>query len=306
MTVGVRREDRAFLLEPFLDHLTLERGLKERTCAAYQGDLDGLVTYALEQGVTGPDGLTHPLLADYLYSLVESGRAPTSVRRVLSSIRAYFRFLQAEGEIDGDPTEKLDAPRAGRPLPEFLSQDEAARVVEAVDPDSRVYWRDRALLEVLYASGMRVSELTGLRLDDMDLEAMLCLVLGKGGKERLTPIGATAVRAIEKYLALVRPGLDRGRGKGRVFLNSRGGPLSRMSVWTVVRKAAERAGIQRPISPHTFRHSFATHLLEGGADLAAVQELLGHADISTTQIYTHLDREHLRDTHRRFHPRAGG
>jgi integrase/recombinase XerD len=167
-----------------------------------------------------------------------------------------------------------------------------------------MYWRDRGILEVLYATGMRVSELVELRIGDLDLEEGICTVLGKGSKERIVPLGGPARNSLVRYLEQVRKRLETGRGGGKVFLNHRGGPLSRASVWDMVKKYAARAGVERRVSPHTFRHSFATHLLEGGADLAAVQELLGHADISTTQIYTHVDRDYLRDMHRTFHPRG--
>jgi len=222
-------------------------------------------------------------------------------------VRTYFGFLLAEGSLAADPTERLESPRLGRRLPDFLTHDEAARLLDAPDPDSPLFWRDRAILELLYATGMRVSELAELPLTALDLDEGFLTVFGKGSKERLVPVGVPALRAVGRYLREVRPGLDRGRGrsKGRVFLNGRGGPLSRVAVWTLVKESARRAGITRRVSPHTLRHTFATHLLEGGADLAAVQELLGHADISTTQIYTHVDREYLRDVHRRYHPRAG-
>jgi integrase/recombinase XerD len=199
----------------------------------------------------------------------------------------------------------MESPRVGRTLPDTLSREEVVRLLEAPDPTHALYWRDRAILEVLYGSGLRVSELTGLGLTDVDAAEEILLVFGKGSKERLVPLGGAASRALERYLREVRPGLDRkGRGKGRVFLNARGTPISRTAVWTLVKRGAERAGIGKEISPHTLRHSFATHLLEGGADLAAVQELLGHADIATTQIYTHVDREYLREVHRSFHPRG--
>jgi integrase/recombinase XerD len=198
----------------------------------------------------------------------------------------------------------LESPRVGRKLPDVLSVEEVVRILEAPDPDSKVYWRDRSILEVLYATGMRVSELVALKLADLDMEEGLCTVFGKGSKERLVPLGGAARRALERYLKGVRPRLDVGTGAGRVFLNQRGKPLSRAAIWDLVKRCTARAGICRTVSPHTFRHSFATHLLEGGADLAAVQELLGHADISTTQIYTHVDREYLREVHRSFHPRG--
>lgn len=299
-----RTMERRYHIEAFLDFLFLERGLRPRSCAAYRSDLKRFLAYLRDRGVAGgPRQIDHVLLRRYVGHLHRAGMAPGSIRRAQSALRAYFGFLAAEGIVPGNPADRMERPAAGRKLPEFLSQDEAARVVEAVDPDSPAYWRDRAVLELLYATGMRVSELTRLGLVDLDLEHSSCLVFGKGGKERLVPVGSTAVDVVGRYLRSVRPALDRGRGGGTVFLNQRGTPLSRMSVWTIVTRAASRAGIERRISPHTLRHSCATHLLEGGADLVVVQELLGHADISTTQIYTHLDREYLRRTHQRYHPR---
>ena len=299
-----RAMERRYHIEPFLDFLALERGLKPRSCAAYRSDLKRFLAYLDDRGADGgPREVDHLLLREYVGHLHREGMAPGSIRRAQSALRAYFGFLTGEGIVAENPSDRMDRPAAGRKLPEFLSQDEAARVVEAVDPDSPVYWRDRAVLELLYATGMRVSELTRLGLVDLDLEHASCLVFGKGGKERLVPVGSTAIDVVERYVRSVRPALDRGKGGGAVFLNQRGTPLSRMSVWTIVTRAASRAGVERRISPHTLRHSCATHLLEGGADLVVVQELLGHADISTTQIYTHLDREYLRQTHQRYHPR---
>ncbi len=296
--------ERRYYVEPFLDYLALERGLRPGTLAAYRADIRRFATYLADRGISEPDTIGHRILHEYQSHLSGQGLAPTTIRRAQSALRAYFGYLAAEGIVPDDPTDRMDRPAAARRLPEFLTQDEAARIVEAVDPDSPAYWRDRAVLELLYATGMRVSELTGLSLGDMDLELGSCLVFGKGGKERLVPVGAVALGVVRRYLDSLRPRLDRGRAAGAFFLNQRGSRLSRMSIWTIVRRAAGRAGIDRGISPHTLRHSCATHLLEGGADLAAVQELLGHADISTTQIYTHLDREYLRETHRRYHPRS--
>ena len=295
---------RRYHVEPFLDFLGLERGLRPRTQRAYRSDIGRFVAYLEEVGVAGLGEIDHQILDDYTAHLLQQGLAATTIRRAQSALRAYFGFLAGEGIVREDPTGRMGRPAGARKLPEFLNQDEAASLVEAVDPDSVVYWRDRAVLELLYATGMRVSELTGLSLGDLDTEYGNALVLGKGGKERLVPVGTVALEVLGRYLGSVRPRLDRGVGKGALFLNQRGTRLSRMSVWTIVSRAATRAGIERRISPHTLRHSCATHLLEGGADLAAVQELLGHADISTTQIYTHLDREYLRETHRRFHPRG--
>ena len=299
--------NRRYHVEPFLDYLALERGLRPRTCSAYRRDLGRFLDYLLERGdAPGPGAVEHVTLRDYVGDLHRRGRSPASIRRAQSALRAFFAFLAGEGIVADDPSDRMDRPAMGKKLPEFLTQDEAATVVEAVDPDSKVYWRDRAILELLYATGMRVGELAGLSLANLDREDECCMVFGKGGRERLVPVGAAAMKAVERYLAAVRPALDRGdgRAKAALFLNQRGTPLSRMTVWTIVSGAARRGGIERRISPHTLRHSCATHMLEGGADLVAVQELLGHADISTTQIYTHLDMEFLRETHRNCHPRG--
>lgn len=295
---------RRFHVETFMDFLALERGLRPRTLRAYRSDIGRFADYLDRRGISNLGETGAEVLHDYTVHLRNEGLATATIRRAHSALRAYFRFLVTEGIVEEDPTGRMDRPGADRRLPEFLSQAEASLLVEAVDPDSSAYWRDRAVLELLYATGMRVSELTGLSLGDLDAEDGSCLVFGKGGRERLVPVGTLALEVVGRYLATVRPRLDRGRGEGAIFLNQRGTRLSRMSVWTIVSRAARRAGIDRRISPHTLRHSCATHLLEGGADLAAVQELLGHADISTTQVYTHLDREYLRATHRRCHPRS--
>jgi integrase/recombinase XerD len=292
----------AFALEPFLDYLTFERGLADRTLSAYQRDLRRLLVFLQEEGCTGPNEITPGQLRAFLIRLHEGGLAPTTIRRALSAIRTYFAFLLEDGIVDTDPSERLESPRTWRRLPGVLSVEEVERLLSAPDPKHPLFWRDRSILELLYATGVRVSELVELRLNHLDLELGLCTVLGKGSKERMVPFGAPAQRALTRYLRDVRPRLDRG-GSGAVFLNARGGTLSRSSVWSLVRASAAKAGIRKTVSPHTLRHSFATHLLEGGADLAAVQELLGHADISTTQIYTHVDRDYLREVHRTHHPR---
>lgn len=297
-------DPRAFRLEQFQDHLTFERGLSERTIAAYTRDLTRWLASLQDRGVSSPDAVTPADLRAWVFALKEDGLAASSIRRAQSAVRTYYGFLLAEGVVDTDPTERLESPSLGRRLPECLSHDEVTRLLDAADPDHALFWRDRAVLELLYATGMRVSELSELPLSAVDHDEGFVTVFGKGSKERLVPVGEPALRALARYLQEVRPKLDRGKGGGRVFLNARGTPLTRMAVWTLVRKAARRAGIRRKVSPHTLRHTFATHLLEGGADLVAVQELLGHADISTTQIYTHVDREYLRDVHRKYHPRA--
>ncbi|MXW10490.1 MAG: tyrosine recombinase, partial [Gammaproteobacteria bacterium] len=266
---------RAFREELFADYLAFERGLSARTMEAYGRDVARLIGYLSDRGIVRPDDVTRVELRDYVYSLKDRGLAPTSIRRALSSMRAYFAFLLEEEVIETDPTEQIESPRVWRTLPGVLSMREAERLLEAPELSDPLCWRNRAVLELLYATGMRVSELTGLPLHGVDLEDRTCLVYGKGAKERMVPFGRAARRALMRYLRDVRPELERGRGEGMFFLSHRGRPLTRMAVWTIVRKARDRAGIERPVSPHTLRHSCATHLLEGGADLAAVQELLG-------------------------------
>ena len=293
-----------FDYEPFVDHLALERGLSERTVDGYGRDVRRLIAHLRGVGIDRPEDVTSGQLREFVFSLKEVGLQPTSIRRIISAVRTYFRFLLDEGRLADDPTDRIETPRTWRRLPDTLSVADVTRLLEAPDPDRPLYWRDRAILELLYASGMRVSELTGLTLGSIDLDEGLCTVLGKGAKERIVPLGVAAERALTRYLEQVRPGLARKTGSRSVFLNQRGGTLSRVSVWTIVKEAARRAGISDTVSPHTLRHSCATHLLEGGADLAVVAELLGHVDITTTQIYTHVDRRYLLDVHRRHHPRG--
>jgi integrase/recombinase XerD len=295
----------SFQLQAFLDHLALERGSSPRTVDAYRRDVGRLLAYLAEQGVERPAGVTPTHLREYTYRLKDRGLQPTSIRRALSAIRSYFGFLLGEGVLEADPSEQLEPPRVWRRLPNVLNRAEVERLLEAPSPEARLYWRDRALLEFAYAAGVRVGELISLKTRDLALEEGFASVFGKGSRERLVPVGQAAVRALRIYLREVRPRLaQEGAGEGVVFLNARGRPLTRMGVWKILRTHVERAGIRRRVTPHTLRHSFATHLLEGGADLASVQEMLGHADISTTQIYTHVDREYLRDVHRKYHPRA--
>jgi len=310
---GHRRPDRRHSLEPdphlayrieaFRDYLVFDRGVAERTVQAYCGDLLRLSAFLRSRGRLGPGEVDHEDLRAYLFHLKDLGRAPTTLRRTLSSIRSYFTFLLEEGEVEADPSERLESPRSWRRLPTVLSPEEAGRLVEAVSLDTPVHWRDRAILELLYATGIRVSELTSLKITDVEPDERLITVMGKGSRQRVVPFGGPAAETLRRYVKQVRPGLDQGLSEGFLFLNRKGTPLSRMSVWTIVRGAADASGIEKRVSPHTLRHSFATHLLEGGADLVVVQELLGHADISTTQIYTHLDRSYIQDVHRTFHPR---
>jgi integrase/recombinase XerD len=304
--VDLGREDvaRAWFLEGFRDFLALESGNSPHTVTGYGRDVVRLATYASSRGVREPREIRPKLVRDFIYQLKDVGLAPTSIRRQISSLRTYYRFLIAEGHASQDPSERLDLPKIWRRLPEVLSRQEVEALLEAPEIDGRLAWRDRALLEVLYGAGVRVSELVGLLPGDVWHDEGLVRVLGKGAKERLVPIGRQALGAVALYTREIRPQLDRGRSGGRLFLNARGHPLTRVGAWGVVRRCAARAGITKRVTPHTLRHTFATHLLEGGADLRAVQEMLGHADLSTTQLYTHVDREYLRSVHQTYHPRG--
>jgi integrase/recombinase XerD len=295
---------RAFLLDRFADFLALERGASPRTNEAYLRDVTRMVTFAVVNGAPAPVDLTARLLRTYVYHLKDLGLAPASIRRNVSAARTYFRFLLADGHVVRDPTERLETPKRWRTLPEVLTVAEIKSLLEAPTVDDPLYFRDRALLELAYGAGLRVSEWIGIGTRDVLFEDTLVRVFGKGAKERLVPIGRSAIAALAIYQRELRPRLERGRGRGMLFLSARGEPLSRMGAWKILKRYVERAGLTKHVSPHTLRHSFATHLLEGGADLRAVQEMLGHADISTTQIYTHVDREYLRQVHRQYHPRA--
>ncbi len=301
---SVEEPIRAFRLEQFQDYLIFERGLSKRTLSAYQHDLENCIEFLARQGITDPSHVTPTVLRTWIFSLHEVGLAPSSIRRAQSAVRTFFRFLLAEGWLSVDPTERLESPKIIDRLPEFLTKEETQRLLNSPNPQKSLYWRDRSILELLYASGVRVSELVGLLISGLDLDDSFITVFGKGGKERIVPVGVPALLTLRRYLSELRPKLDQAEGRGHVYLNARGRPLTRESVWKLVRDSGRRADINKNVSPHTLRHTFATHLLEGGADLAAVQELLGHVDISSTQIYTHVDREYLRQIHGKYHPRA--
>ena len=295
---------RRFLLQRFADYIALEQGLSLRTQEAYGKDLDRFAEYADVKGIAAPLDITARTLREYVYHLKDLGLSPASIRRNVSALRTYFRFLTGDGVVVRDPSERLETPKRWRELPDVLTVDEVQRLIAAPTLDDNMVFRDRALLELAYGAGLRVSEWITLGLRDLMLEEGLVRVFGKGSKERLVPIGRSAIGAAAVYLRELRPRLEKGEGKGILFLNARGRPLTRMGAWKILRGYVERAGITKHVSPHTLRHSFATHLLEGGADLRAVQEMLGHVDIATTQIYTHVDREYLRQVHRSYHPRG--
>jgi integrase/recombinase XerD len=293
-----------FHLQSFGDSLLLERGNSPRTREAYLRDVERLAAYAATKGALTPIDLTNRTLREFVYHLKDLGLSPASIRRNVSAARTYFRFLMAEGVILRDPSERLETPKRWRTLPEVLTVAEVSSLLASPTIDEPLAFRDRAMLELAYAAGLRVSEWITLSVRDVIFSEQLVRVFGKGSKERLVPIGRSAISAVAIYVRELRPRLEKGEGKGVMFLNARGRPLSRMGAWKILRHHVDRAKIGKHVTPHTLRHSFATHLLEGGADLRAVQEMLGHADISTTQIYTHVDREYLRQVHRQFHPRG--
>ena len=298
------RRSRTFMLARFTDYVALEQGLSPRTIDAYQRDLARFAEYSEAKGCAGPVDITAKLLREYVYHLKDLGLSTASIRRNVSAVRTYFRFLVGDGIVVRDPSERLETPKRWRTLPEVLTVEEVKQLLASPTLDDNLVFRDRALLELAYGAGLRVSEWITLGVRDLLLDEGLVRVFGKGSKERLVPIGRSAIGALAIYMREQRPKLEKGEGKGVLFLNSRGKPLTRMGAWKILRGHVDRAGITKHVSPHTLRHSFATHLLEGGADLRAVQEMLGHADIATTQIYTHVDREYLRQVHRSYHPRG--
>jgi integrase/recombinase XerD len=298
------RRARTFLLARFTDYVALEQGLSPRTQEAYERDLQRFAEYAELRGVAAPPDITARILREYVYHLKDLGLSPASIRRNVSAVRTYFRFLTGDGLVVRDPSERLETPKRWRSLPDVLSVDEVQRLLASPTLDDALVFRDRALLELAYGAGLRVSEWITLGVRDLLLDQGLVRVFGKGSKERMVPIGRSAIGAAAIYLRELRPKLEKGEGKGVLLLNARGRPLTRMGAWKILRGHVERSGITKHVSPHTLRHSFATHLLEGGADLRAVQEMLGHVDIATTQIYTHVDREYLRQVHRSYHPRG--
>ncbi len=295
---------RPFRLDQFADFLALERGSAANTVAAYRRDLRHLIEFLAAHRVSTPSAVTSTTLRDFMFHLKDLGLEATSIRRHVSAVRTYFKFLVGEGHVLRDPSERLASPKRWRSRPAVLSVDEVERLLHAAGGEDPLAFRNRAILEFGYATGARVSEICRVDAKDVLYDEGLARLFGKGSKERLVPVGRRALGAVALYARETRPRLERGKGQGRLFLNARGGPISRVGVWGILKKAARAAGVTKRVTPHTLRHTFATHLLEGGADLRAVQEMLGHADLSTTQLYTRVDREYLRTVHRTYHPRA--
>ena len=317
--------DAARAVTAYLDHLAVERGLAHNTLLSYQRDLRRYLDYLAAQGVIALAGVTSEQISGFLAGL-RAGDAEhpplsaSSAARGVVAVRGLHRFASREGLSPDDPARSVRPPAAPRRLPKALPVDQVERLLAAVGgtaggtvdgvsggAQTPLALRDRALLEMLYGTGARISEAVGLAVDDLDRDTATVLLAGKGGKQRLVPVGGYALRAVEQYLVRARPALmAAGRGIPALFLNARGGPLSRQSAWVILRATAERAGLAGAISPHTLRHSYATHLLDGGADVRVVQELLGHASVTTTQVYTLLTVDRLREVYATAHPRALG
>jgi len=293
-----------YLVDSYLHYLVVEKGLSRNTIESYGRDLRVFLDFVEGRGIRSFRQVTRGDVLAFLKELQGRGLSVRSVSRALVSLRGLFRFLLLEGHLEEDPVEEMEVPRPPRSLPHVLSLQEVERILEAPDPGTPLGVRDRAMLELLYATGMRVSELAGLPPEGVDIQVGFVRVKGKGDKERVIPIGEVARERLDIYLREGRPRLLKGRESPYLFVNRQGRGLSRQGIWKLIKRYALEAGVLTPITPHTLRHSFATHLLERGADLRFVQVMLGHADIGTTQIYTHLNQEYLRKIYQQYHPRA--
>lgn len=292
-------------IREYLASLRLERNLSENTISSYKNDLSSLLNFLKDSGINDPSEIKPKLLNDFFVLLTKLGLSSRSSARYYSSLKGFFGYLFSSGYIEINPMEKISAPKVSKGLPIVLNFNEIEAILSQPDTNKKLGLRDKALLETFYACGLRVSELINLKISDLFLNEEMIRVFGKGSKERFVPIGSSAIKWIEEYLKNSRPLLEKkAKSQHVLFLNNRGTKLSRMGIWKLVDSYAKQAGIKKEVHPHTFRHSFATHLLEGGADLRAVQEMLGHVDISTTQIYTHIDRDYIKQIHRDYHPRG--
>jgi integrase/recombinase XerD len=292
------------LIEMFLAYVTLERGLSERTRMAYAADLQSFQSALSARGITGVNDVTREHIVDYLLAERDRGLTVNSVSRRLVAIKVFFAFLQREGLVARNVTAVMESPRLWKVLPGLLSQREVERLLLVTEGDDKFSLRNRAILELFYATGMRVQEMCDIKLDDVHLDEHYIRCTGKGSKTRVVPFGSTSQEYLERYFLKARP-LFEVRGPSRfVFLTVRGGAFSRKRIWQLVKQCARRAGIDKNVYPHTLRHSFASHLLANGAPLRVIQEMLGHADIATTQVYTHVDQQRLRAVHHQFHPRG--
>lgn len=301
-SAAVKSEDQS-LIELFLDSLWVERGVSDHTLTAYGSDLQG-VAVALNKQNKGLCSAARDNLLDYLAQRVQQGVSPRTTARLLSSMRRFYQYLLREGRVDQDPTAQIDAPKLGRPLPKSLTEDDVEALLDAPDIGAALGLRDRSMLELLYASGLRVSELVGLKLSEVSMAQGVVRIFGKGGKERLVPMGEECLDWLQRYKDEARAELLSGKISDAVFVTRRGDAMTRQAFWYLIKRYALQAGIDTSLSPHTMRHAFATHLLNHGADLRVLQMLLGHSDLSTTQIYTHVARERLKSLHAEHHPRG--
>ena len=291
----------------FQDYLTMlrvERNLSPRTLEAYQRDLKHYLSFIVDKDIISLSNISQMHIREYIRSLNEKGLAASSIARIFSSIRSYHKFLSAENYVNENPTLILSSPKAPKKLPHVLMEEEISAIINAVVETFQYSKRDKAIIEMLYSCGLRVSELCALSLNNLYLNDDMIRIMGKGSKERLLPVGGRAKNFLNDYLIHCRPGIQKDKGSSSVFLSRNGNPLTRAMINNILRKWSQVAGISKSVSPHTLRHSFATHLLEGGADLRFVQALLGHSDISTTQVYTHLDKHHLKEVYQTHHPRS--
>ncbi len=300
---GLRALPLGRMVADFLDYLTVEAGLSDNTVLAYGRDLREFLKFCRDNGVRKMEGLKPRVVQKYLCEMAGGPKSETSAKRALVAIRMFLRYARLTGLIEDDGTEVLETPKTWQRLPSVCNKQQVLKLLEAPSPEEPFYLRDRAMLELLYATGVRASELAGLRTTDLNLDIGYLRCFGKGNKERIIPVGKMAIAATVDYLRDLRPALLRPQSDAFVLLSRTGRPLSRIEIWRLVKKYAVRAGMPRNVTVHTLRHCFATHLLSGGADLRSVQEMLGHVDIGTTQVYTHVDHERLRRIHKQFHPR---
>jgi len=292
-------------IDSFIRFLAVERGLSQNYQLSTQRSLSEFARWCVtRKNIDKPCDVTLPMLSEYLADRKRSGLSASSIKLIVVALKILFRFLAGKGAVERDPAEALALPRIERYLPETLNELQVEQLLEKIDTSALHGLRDRAIMELLYASGLRISELANARLENFNFEERIVRVTGKGNKTRLVPVGRTACEALAAYLSAERPQLVKRRSGSEIFLSARGTKLTTARIWQIVKKHARRAGLEKNIYPHLLRHSFATHLLGNGADLRIIQEMLGHADISTTQVYTHVDQQRLKAVHRRFHPRA--
>ncbi len=292
-------------LKEYLTYVRLEKNLSENSVLSYKNDLSKFIMYLKKTGIEDLNRVTPLIISEYFNKQRKQNISGSTSSRYLSALKGFFSYLYDQSYVENDPTDILKSSRRRRKLPSVLTVSEINKILKSPDTSSMLGLRDRAMLELCYSSGLRVSELINLKINDLLFGDEVIRVLGKGSKQRIVPVGKSAVKWVTEYLKSARPFLENKiRSQNIIFLNRRGTKLSRMGIWKIFNRYTKESGIKKEVHPHTFRHSFATHLVEGGADLRAVQEMLGHSDISTTQIYTHIDRDFVKQVHKDFHPRG--